>query len=708
MSDSGEGPRPNLSACGVGLAAVILLGLLEWGGVLAPVERVLSDQKTRLLSDAVSASGRVKLILLDQATLDWGLEENQLSWPWPRQAYVPILDFCRRAGARAVGFDVLYTEPSAYSDFDDQSLAEAMQKTDRLTLAAFLSSDPPSSTKAAASQLPSNAVIQVSGNVDSGRSSHQSILLPIDALRSAAGRLGNVSARADTDGVYRSLPVVESLEGQWMASLGAALYLQGEFEAVPELQIQDQHIRIGDQTFSVASDLSGRLRYRDRESFEVYSASAVIQSELRLQAGDKPVLDPTAFEDAYVLFGFSAPGLKDLRPTPLNPAAPGVLIHATLLDNLLQKDLLKGIPTGWVILFTVLLAVGGSRAMFATSGAGQAAALILLLPLIPLGASYGAGMNGWVLPVVFPGLSLFFALVGTLGLRYATEGRQKRFIKQAFRHYLSPAVIDQILEDPSQLRLGGERRELSLLFSDIAGFSSIAEGMDPESLTALLNEYLSLLTDIIQSQGGTVDKFIGDAIVAFWNAPLTQEDHSARALKAAAACQRALAEKNEEFEARYGTGLSTRFGLHRGEVVVGNMGSRERFDYSVLGDAANLASRLEGVNKVFGTAILASEDLWNASDAACAGRCIGQVRVVGRSEPVRIYEVYPEAAPDDHVSGESIQQALEHLQQGRLKEAQELFISNPSDPVAQTYSDRIQQALDEGTDWDGVWNLTSK
>ena len=193
------------------------------------------------------------------------------------------------------------------------------------------------------------------------------------------------------------------------------------------------------------------------------------------------------------------------------------------------------------------------------------------------------------------------ALVAATIVNYATEGRQKAFIKHAFKQYLGAEVIEQLIADPSRLQLGGEKRDLAIFFSDIEKFSSFSEKLDPPTLTALLNDFLTDMTGIILDEGGYLDKYIGDAIVAFWNAPLAQRDYAVRACRAAIRCQRRLAERRQEFFDRTGAMIKMRVGINTGDVVVGNMGSKERFNYTVLGDAANLASRLEGANKAFGT-----------------------------------------------------------------------------------------------------------
>ncbi|MCA1808930.1 MAG: adenylate/guanylate cyclase domain-containing protein, partial [Lentisphaerae bacterium] len=208
--------------------------------------------------------------------------------------------------------------------------------------------------------------------------------------------------------------------------------------------------------------------------------------------------------------------------------------------------------------------------------------MLAALPL-PAAASLAAYQAGWWLPFIGPALATALALIGGVLVNYATEGRQKRFIRSAFRQYLSEDVIRELVNHPERLTLGGEQRTLSIFFSDLQGFTGIAERLEPRELTSLLNEYLSAMTDIIQAEGGTVDKYEGDAIIAFWNAPLPQDDHAARAVRAALQCQARLAEMRPDLRARYGGDLFMRIGVNTGPVVVGNMGSHNRFNYTILG-----------------------------------------------------------------------------------------------------------------------------
>lgn len=258
---------------------------------------------------------------------------------------------------------------------------------------------------------------------------------------------------------------------------------------------------------------------------------------------------------------------------------------------------------------------------------------------LPAAASALAFRGGIWLDFVVPEAAILGSFIGAALLNYSHEGRQRRFIKTVFRHYLSPHVIDRILQNPSLLDLGGERREISAFFSDVAGFTSISEKLSPEELVDLLNVYLSEMTDIILSTGGTLDKYEGDAIIAFWNAPLDQPDHALRACWAALMCQKRLAELRPEFKRRFGSEVFARIGINSGPAVVGNMGSKKRFDYTAMGDTMNLTSRLEGACKQYQVATLISEETQGMIKEAIITREIDEIRVVGKKKPVRIFEL---------------------------------------------------------------------
>jgi adenylate cyclase len=291
---------------------------------------------------------------------------------------------------------------------------------------------------------------------------------------------------------------------------------------------------------------------------------------------------------------------------------------------------------------------------------------------------------------------------------------QRRFIKSAFSQYLSPLVIDQLVANPGLLNLGGEKREISIFFSDVQGFTTISEKFkdDPPKLTELLNDYLSFMTDTILETGGTIDKYEGDAIIAFWNAPLNFEDHAARAIRASLSCQTKLAKRQEFFEEKFGVRLLTRIGLNTGYAVVGNMGSSKRFDYTMLGDAVNLAARLEGLNKHFGTYLMCSNETFSQarnSEAFC-GRKLAQVAVVGKKEAVTVWEPMPEETfKEKQAIIRDFDEARELFYAAKFTEALSLFQTiEKADSPAGFYAEQCRYYIERPNEWKGHWEAKSK
>jgi len=647
-----------------------MLALLLWStGVLDGWERSTWDWRVRVFAEPGPATDDVVLVLLDQASLDWASETMGLPWPWPREVYGPLIDFCTRGGARAVAFDVLYTEPSVYGVYDDAALGEAITRNGRFVGARFLEIGP-------------------------DRQPAEDVTEPIAEVGDAAALLANVSDQPDDDGIFRRAGLTARLAevDVDIPSLGVGAWLVGaEGAALDDLP----------DLARLAPNGTALLHYRGGpDVFTTYSAAGVIQSELRLLEGGEPTIDPATLADKYVLFGFSAPGLLDLRPTPVSRVSPGVLVHATALDNLLSNGFMDDLSPWMTIVGTVLMGLLASLLVTAVTGTKHTVPLTAGLLMIPAAVGMIAYPLGWWAPVLPGAVAAAASIFGGLVRNYAVEGRKRRFIKSAFQHYLSPAVIEKVLVDPDALSLGGERRELTIMFSDLEGFTSLSEGMDPESLTTLLNDYLTDMTDIILEEGGTLDKYEGDAILAFWNAPLDQQDHAERACRAAVRCQQKLAERRPEFRERCGKDMHARIGMHTGVVIVGNMGSRQRFDYTVLGDAANLASRLEGANKAFGSHLMISKVTREQAGDGFDFRPLGPIRVVGRKEPVEVFELGIE---DVSANWGAFAEALAVWREGDAIRAKAMFGAVITDPVAQACAGMCGSTGDEA-----VWNLMRK
>lgn len=697
----------------IGALATGLALIAERGRLLDDVENSSWLWRVRHFARPSPSTPDISVILLDQASLDWGAAENGWSWPWPRVVYGALLDFMQRARPRAVAFDVLYTEFSAYEVSDDEALGAAIARTQPFVAAVYLGRGTTQATNwpghVARPGRWLDGVETWLNDERAARLVESGAAFPVAPIATNAGLVANVNDVPDRDGVFRRATLFRVFDGEVVPTLGLAAY-RAAHPDVP-MAIAEGALRVGERRLPI--DGQGRLilRYRGGISrYPVYSAAAVIQSELRLQAGETPVVTPEAFRDRYVFFGFSAPGLKDLRPTPVDGNYPGVGIHMTMLDNLLEADPLADAPRGWVGLTTLLLALAGAAGTLYSRKAWQSAVAFMVVLALPIGAAYAAYPLGWWWPVAVGFVAAALALVSGVIVSYATEGRQKRFIKSAFKQYLGETVIDQIIADPRRLKLGGEKKELTMFFSDLEKFSSFSEKLDPPQLIDLLNVYLSDVGRIIMEEGGYLDKFIGDAIVAFWNAPVAQADHAVRAVRAALRCQRLLAEKQADYVTRAaGMPVRMRIGLNTGEVVVGNMGSADRFNYTMLGDAANLASRLEGANKAFGTFIMVAESTWNQLGGAVVGRELARIRVVGRATPVCVFQPLALAGETAPAWLPDYEAALHLVRESKWAEAATRFAAISGDTVSGMYARRCR-ALADGVEagWDGIWNLTEK
>ena len=393
--------------------------------------------------------------------------------------------------------------------------------------------------------------------------------------------------------------------------------------------------------------------------------------------------------------------------------APGVEIHAAALDNLLHQDWVRPQPKIMIIFLLIFFSLLVSLLISLLTRVWlQGLSLLVLLALPPGVAWLGFSLGFWVEVVVLEEVIVLGFILASL-LNYAFEGRQRRFIRSVFSHYLSPQVIEKIVEEPSRLRLGGESREITSFFSDLAGFTSISETMTPEELVSFLNELLTEITDIILEEGGTLDKYEGDAIIAFWNAPLEQPDHALRAGRAALRAQRRLEELRPALKEKYGKDVFMRIGLNSGPAVVGNMGSRRRFDYTAIGDTVNLASRLEGACKIYRVPILIGETTAILVRQELLLREVDVVRVVGKTTPVRIYEIIAEKEKATPQEGERVrlfEEALRFYREKAWSEAKIRFELLRDDSLARLYVHRCQEFIEHPppSDYDGVFVLESK
>lgn len=658
------------------------------------------DLRLRLFSDSSRASKNIVIFLVDQNSLDVYEQEMGVSWPWPREMYAYILKYCREGGARAVFIDFVFSESSVYGVDDDQELADAIAQSGNVFLPISLSKGTKEVEESYSILLKKFALEE---NLFPRHSSHsmKSVSLPVEGFLNSAQGVGNSTFVQDKDGIYRRMPLLFSWNDLHLPSVPLAL-----------ARFSDENMRFNDIPLDSSNQMI--LRYHGPTgTYPSYSVAAIINSYAQFQEGKLPQIPPETFKGKIVFIGGSAPGLLDLRPTPFSPVYPGVEILATALDNILSKDYIR-IPTPAVFYFflaflTTITAVGTSilKKIWLTV---PFVTLCLGLPVVVACLAFGSGY-WWML--VAPLFTVVVSFTAAMVLNYSFEGRQRRFIKTVFRHYLSPDVIDRVLEDPSLLRLGGEKRIITSFFSDVAGFTSISESLSPEELVHLLNDFLSEMTDIILSYGGTLDKYEGDAIIAFWNAPLDQPDHAVRACRAALDCQKRLEELRPKFAQKSGHELFMRVGLNSGPAVVGNMGSHSRFDYTAMGDTINMASRLEGACKHYSVPILVGDTTFQMAKDAIAAREVDLIRVVGKSKSERVYQILEEkrqASPDVQENVAAFHRALDLYRNKKWDDALNLFKKIKDDKLSAVYVSRIEQFKQNPPpdDWAGIYELTQK
>jgi len=541
------------------------------------------------------------------------------------------------------------------------------------------------------------------------------LLSSLPALNAAARGLGLITLHEDETHALRSVCMARNLRGGTLAPL--SVQLVAAYRGLPRSRLAylgrspdgGAEVRIGDQRVPLEPGDELLLNFRGRPRGEAFPTHAVVD----LVRGR---LGPEALADRIVLLGFTSLG-NDNAQTPFG-RGPGVEIHATAIDNLLRGDPLRR-AGAWADALVVLL-LAGLVGLLYWPRLGLRLGWQLGLSLLLLLAALGAGQALFVRAQVWLGAAapvLAFALASACGLAlaYLGEGLKRRQVRRTFAHYLSDQVIERLLAHPENLRPGGERRVLSVLFSDIRGFTTMAEGLEPEVLTELLNGYLTPMTDLVLRNEGLLDKYIGDAIMAVFGAPVPLPQHAAVACRTALEMSAALETLRPAWRARGLEGPEIGVGINTGPMSVGNMGSARRFDYTVVGDHVNLASRLEGLNKVFGTRILVSEFTRLAAGDGFTFREVERVAVKGRKEAVRVFELVKLGPPDPVADAwlAEFERGLLAYRARRWDEALAAFEGlqrargdRPSVLLAErcrTFRDAPPPA-----DWDGIWHMLGK
>jgi adenylate cyclase len=698
------------------IVGVAVFGSLASLGWLDRLEWMATDVLQRKAAQKTKPHPDVQFIVLDQKSLNAGENEFGLYWPWPRETYVHILSFLAKAQARLILFDFVFTESTTDVVVEDEALGEAIQQSTNVYMPIITHKKSDNEKKEYLYSVrpdiffPTNAIPAKSIPVSQG------ITFPIPQVLKTASGFGDARFTPDTDGVLRRIQPLVRFGENILPHYGLAALKKSN----TTIRLEKNVLHWGDQIWPL--DQTGGLVLRYPGTWQAYARTSlidVVTSSFALMEGETPTIDPEQFKDKIVVIGSTAAAAMDLRKTPLESKTPGFYIVAStyiaaLTNNFYDERWKSTLLWPLLILLSLLGAFWGSQPfargilLFGITSVVCSGVLLWLF--------FVQGVILFMLPPLF---GLVVAYGFSLGMSFQQEQKQKRFIQGAFSQVLSKTVLDNLMRHPERLQAGGEEDVLSIYFSDLVGFTQISEKLKPKELVEVLNIYLGHMVEtIVDENEGYVDKFIGDAVMAFWGAPIPIKDHAYRACCAALQNQAKLEKMQTHLQAKGLTApLAMRIGIHTGPAVVGMMGSPKKLNYTIMGDAVNLASRLEGVNKQFGTAILASWETISQVGDKIISREIDRIRVKGKNEPTRIFEVMGMPGKVD----EKTEQLISLYQEGTMafwqrdfKTALGIFAKAaevcPEDQSTQIFMQRAKTYTTEPPEptWDGVTTLSSK
>ena len=630
----------------VAILIALLAGAIFTSPLLQTLQGLSLDILTGLRGKIIGerrdpATSPVVIVTIDGETYETPPFKGSPTQAWTREIG-RVLGSISEGGAKVIGFDVIFKNSIEQSDipFGDAPLGARMRGFDRDYLIALR-------------QISDNGKL-VLGEILSNDHPESPYRAQLLAVRNNVRAL---NVHTDADDIIRRMPLTFSIDGKPVPAMAvelAARALGAKVEIAPSgaaalagyaipsavpntLTLNFRGLGRDVPTFSFA-DLRACVEKGDRDFFSRAFEGKVVLLGTILNFEDRK-LTSMRLSGGYD----GTPSARCALPAPASTAqkarsdVAGVFVHAAAVRNLIERDAVTelGFPARSLLTFVFALVVACAACMLAPAAALGA---WLGLTAVYAAIALGAFVHAIALPLAEPAFASLAALAIMIGYRFVLADRDERFLRKSFALYLAPEVIETMVASGKMPALGGEMRNVTMFFSDLSGFSSIAETMTPGELVTLMNEYLSAMTDIIEAHGGYVDKYIGDSIVAMFGAPADDPAHAQHAVRAALKCHAKLAELNAGHAAFAGHGLSHRIGLNSGEAVVGNIGSRRRFNYTVMSDTVNVASRLEGANKYYGTAIMASETTMAQTRETFAWRELDAIRVQGRGEAIRVFE----------------------------------------------------------------------
>ncbi len=630
----------------IALVVSILSLLLYQAGMFERAEDMVYDAKAKMFRSKAVPPKNIKVVLIDDASIK-ALEQTAGRWPWPRAIWSDLLDFLTSyGGAKTVLFDILFTERQ--DENNDGALVDATAAAGNVVHSMIVNHEKSDKDERNSSQLnrpfppgfaDKFALRNVQGSLNVLESERNNdFTIPIEKLQPAAHRLAVVEFTPDVDGVLRRTKPLREYQGRYFPVLGLAPFIEENSKII----IGAKAVQINDRILPIDRNGNYLINMYGTESIEPISAGGIFASLQKIREGDIEhlVVNPEEFRDSIVFIGVSAVGGADLKSTPLASRAPGVMMHVSLAANYLQKDFLMPPDRRFTVVTLiagVLLVVGfvffSKRFLFRTLFP------ILILAAFGVYSFYAFTLHNLVetVPFVFSAFTSGFLSFGYLTF---TEAVEKRRVSQVFSQYVSKDVLNEVLHNYKEYlkSSAGQKVEITILFSDIRGFTTMSENTPPEKIVQMLNIHFTQMADIILKHNGTLDKYIGDAIMAFWGAPLPDKDHAENAVKASIEMLEALKTVNAELreqgldmEVKIGIGLNT------GVVTIGNIGSQKKLNYTIVGDAVNLASRLESLTKEHKTGLLLSEYTHDLVKDKIPCVLLGNVKVKGREKAVDIY-----------------------------------------------------------------------
>jgi adenylate cyclase len=617
------------------------------------------DSYQRLAPEKFDPNLPVRIVDIDQDSLDrFG------QWPWPRTAMADLLTRLAAQGAAVVAFDILFAEPDRTSPEvavkwlapDEAKLIEAAvagHPGHDAVFATAVGAAPVVLAAALTNRASSAKPLQKAGFAVAGDDPHAFVtgfagaIGNLPALNEAAKGIGSINWVPDRDQVVRRVPLIYRVGDDYVPTLvtealrvaqGASTYILKASNANGETAFGQvtglNHIRVGDVEIPTDADGGIWVRYRPSNPAAYIPAWKVL-------AGDN---DANQVSGRIILIGTSAPGLIDLRATPLDAAIPGVEIHAQAIEHILAGRSLTRPDYAPALELAIMLALGIAMSIVLPRIAARSSAILgVSVIALLVGGGWGAyRYGGLLLDPSYPSLALFALTAAATLYVYRRVELQRTEVRRAFSHYVAPTVVDELIAHPERLELGGEVRELTLLFCDVRNFTSISEQLTAHELTRFINSLLTPLSEIILEHRGTIDKYMGDAIMAFWNAPLDDPAHADHACRSALGMAARMAELNTMWRAEAEAAgrpfrkVAIGIGINSGDCCVGNLGSVQRFDYSAIGDDVNVASRYEGLSKFYGLTIVVGEPTVARLPNPRVLE-LDLIRVKGRAQPTRIF-----------------------------------------------------------------------